>query len=824
MRVCLIFIVFMLSCFPAILRGEQRNEVAFSFLEKERSLEIATLPADGFECEITVEPGRFARKGEVALVFSSQEGSGFRAVVKPHAGGVMLERIGPAKAHSVTIDRRNPTMNLAEGDYTFRLPFRLKVLAGNGKAQLYLGFHGLPPDFLHGEIDYSGTPPVRLEVRALQAEVRCSELKLRARTESIPDSTARASIRGPMPTWSQFVGTHYLPRPPFHLYRGLFYEPIIYRRIANASERPESNLRPWVAYVDQASLPPGCEEREGPYSGKKVWIDVERVRQMLSWAEANDAVLLHGRDILKRTEYVGAEEIALRKDELYWSVRILYEIAPKQAASRVKLQLGNEVNAFHVPWKNHPDLIRRYVEYNFAPAAEAIRHASQDVLGAPDRIPFLMGSVTSPWPLANGWLMAMAHSRIEGDWAPSLKGKSVMSLACGASTHYAMKGPFWSQALDAVYQRLAEPTEAFEFWSTEEVGGNADINRGPYVAAIPFRYLDWWSRRAWKPGRGGVIYWGDTRGGQHYTTAMDVQELLGSFFANHPLRNETDALKIQGSPDIEAYAFATTGDGPGRVGIAVMSKDYWFFPDVVSSGLLAIKRGTLAVPSFREKKVATAWYRVTDERIELVKRMTAEAGAAGELPFPDSITLDRAHEEILLGFAALADEPTVAALHYTPPVKELTRLSATEEVESFHLGNDLAVDLGGELTWTMLSDGGKAGRRLTESAKNIDAGMAGDHHGLTVDRRIHNELSFALSLQRGISTAAGELQFDIRGDPLEVWWDGKRLAGEVSPAKPVISMKETGPFSPGPHVLRLINKTGQSSSIDSLTFRETVSP
>jgi hypothetical protein len=817
---------FLLLCFfatiGAVLRGQVKTDLAFAYRDEEQRVEIRSLPAGRFEFQALIEPGRFARKGELAFAFLTRNGEGFRVAVKPHAGGVMLERLGKSRATPAFADRRNPTMNLAEGDYTFRLPFRLKVLFENGKAQLYLGFHGLPADFLHAELDPGAADLVRVEARAKQAEVRAADIAVTARAEPLPDSAARPPVHAAMPSWSEFVGTHYLPREPFHLYRGVFYDPIVYRCIANDSERPAENLRPWVAYAKREALPAGCEARVGPFSGREVWVDVARARQILDWAEKNDAVMVHGRDILKRTEYEGAEEIALRKDELYWSVRVLYEISPEQARKRIRLQLGNEVNAFHVPWKNHPDLVRRYVEYDFAPAAEAIRRASQDLFGTPERIPFLTGSVASPWPLGSGWLVAMANARIEGDWAPSLRGKSVASVASGVSMHYAVKGPFWSQALDAVYRRLVEPTDNFELWSTEEVGGNAEINRGPYVAAIPFRYLDWWSRRDWKPGRGAVIYWGDTRGGEHYTTAVDVQRLLGSFFGDAPLRNDTDAVQVRGPADAEVYAFATTGRAAGRVGVAVMSRDYWFYPEVNSTGRLQLARATLPVPEFRGKHVATAWYRVTDEKIVLVKRADVDVGAAGELEFPSGVALDRSREEILLGFAALAERRDVLALNYEPPVREPTRVIANGEIESFHLGNDLAVDLGGELTWAMLSDGGKAGRKLADAAENADAGMAGDHHGLSVDRRIKNELSFPITLQRGIGTATGELSFALRGDPVEVWWDGKLVAREVSPSKPVVRLANTTAFSPGRHELRLKNATGRSTSIDSLMLRDTV--
>lgn len=615
--------------------------------------------------EACVIPGAFDRNGEAGVVFQGATGAGLKLKVRPFGGGVMLESTSIGAHGEKGELLRNPTMNLAEGDYSFRQPFRVRLMVGDGRAQLYLGFHGLPADFIHAE--YIGHVPEITKVSAYShdAEVRFNSIKIEPLFESLPDLNARPPVGAAMPTWSEFVGTHYVPREPFHLYRGLFYDPVIYRLIARREEKPTGDFRPWVAYALAGELPEGCVERRGPFSGKSVLIRMDRVQQMLDWAETHDARLVHGRDVLKRTEYLSPDEVALRKDELYWSVRVLYEGRVAEA-SRIILQIGNEVNAFHVPWKNHPDLARRYVEYNFAPAAETIRRVSQDLYGTPDRIPIMLGSVTSPWPLAHGWMTAVANYHIEGDWAPNLRGMTVASLARNASIHYAMKGPFWSQALDAAHARLVKPGKIFGLWSTEEVGANPDLHRAPFVTAIPFRYMDWWSRRDWKPGRGAVIFWGDTRGKETDTAATAAEMLLGLFLGSRQLVNETDHVTSTGSPDREIYAFATKEASPPRIVLAALSRSYWFYPKNLASGDLQIEKLALRRPDLANSELRIAWYRISDAQIEPIIQSTVKIGPDGEVALPHAVVLDRSQEQILVGFAAPLADPIDQVFSFHP--------------------------------------------------------------------------------------------------------------------------------------------------------------
>ena len=83
--------------------------------------------------------------------------------------------------------------------------------------------------------------------------------------------------------------------------------------------------------------------------------------------------------------------------------------------------------------------------------------------------------------------------------------------------------------------------------------------------------MDWWSRHNWRTQRGGFIVWGDTRGKSSYTTAMDVQSLIGDFLGDRELTNVTDTIQAKGDPDLETYAFATKSGTPG-VAIAILSR------------------------------------------------------------------------------------------------------------------------------------------------------------------------------------------------------------------------------------------------------------
>lgn len=790
-----------------------------------RRAERALVPStSSWEFNTEVQPRRFVSGGEAGVRFTDAEGDGFQVEIKPRNGGVMLARLVGGKVDQDARIDRNPTMNLADRGYSFRLPFRLRVLVGDDRVQLYLGFHDLPADLIHAEL----TMPLPASFAA--AEVYCADGDLTltnahvsARAEPPPDLWQRPAIRDAMPTWSEFVGSHYIARDAIKLYRGLFYDPVIYR-VLEAGETKPVDHRPWVAYVTAENLPSECEPRVGPYSGETVWLKQSRIDEIVTWAEDHDAFMLHGRDVMKRTEYLEAAETMLRKDELYWSVRGFCE---QRTVDELPLifHLGNEVNAFHLPWKNHPHVVDAVVEYNLAPAIEAIRRVGTDVYGDAGALPIMLGSVTSPWPLGHGFLNAMVNRTIEGDMAPSLAGRKVHELGDFASIHYSMKGPFWSHYLDAVNDRLVRTGKVEGFWNTEEVGGNADLHRGPYMMALPFRYLDWWSRRDWAPGRGGVIYWGDTRSRDGYTVAMDVQELLGGFLGRHELVNLTDDTHVTGDEDVEHYAFATREDQGIAAVVGVMSQRYWFFPNNPDRGSLAVNSVDVGRPAWAGRDdLRMVWLRVRDDHIERVFAGPVRADARGRVRWRAPVTLDRAAEEVLIGFVTSRGAEFDSVFNFRMPTQETSRWLDGREVMSFHLGNDVAADLAAKSAWTMQSNGGLPGQSAEATRVNLDTGMAGDHHGLTVDRRVGQQLEHTLILTDfAAKGAASRIEFSITGDPVAVWWDGALLAEDVSAAHPVVEVPPelAERFNVGPHRIELRNGERKTTTIDALAIERT---
>lgn len=790
-----------------------------------RQTKPALLPTSPlWELNAAVQPRRFESGGGAGIRFTDAQGDGFQVEIKPRNGGVMLARLVRGKVDRDAHIDRNPTMNLADRGYSFRLPFRLRVLVGDDRVQLYLGFHDLPADLIHAEL-VMPLPETFAEatVYCAKGDLRMDNVRVTARNAPPPDLWQRPAIREAMPTWAEFVGSHYIARDAIKLYRGLFYDPVIYRVLADGAEKPVDH-RPWVAYVTKENLPPECEPRVGPYSGETVWLKQSRINEIVAWAEEHDAFMLHGRDVMKRTEYLEAAETMLRKDELYWSVRGFCE---QRAADALPLifHLGNEVNAFHLPWKNHPHVVDMVVEYNLAPSIEAIRRASADVYSDAEALPVMLGSITSPWPLGHGFLNAMVNRTIAGDMAPSLAGRPVHEFGDFASIHYSMKGPFWSHYLDAVNDRLVRTGKVEGFWNTEEVGGNADLHRGPYMMALPFRYLDWWSRRDWAPGRGGVIYWGDTRSREAYTVAMDVQELLGGFLGRHALVNLTDDTTVTGSDDVEHYAFTTRDTDEIAAVVGVMSTQYWFFPHNPASGTLEIKSVNVGRPEWVGRDdLRMVWLRVRDDNIERVFAGPAQVDAHGRVSWRRNVELDRSEEEVLIGFVTNRGAAFDPVFNFKMPEREASRWIDDREVVSFHLGNDVAADLADKSAWTMQSNGGLPGQSAAATQVNLDTRMAGDHHGLTVDRRVGQQLTHRLTLgdfkEHGV---ARRIEFSITGDPVDIWWDGELLAQAVSAGNPVVPVPPAlaNKFNAGEHRIELRNGERKTTTIDALAIERT---
>ena len=81
--------------------------------------------------------------------------------------------------------------------------------------------------------------------------------------------------------------------------------------------------------------------------------------------------------------------------------------------------------------------------------------------------------------------------------------------------------------------------------------------------------------------------------------------------------------------------------------------------------------------------------------------------------------------------------------------------------------------------------GGVEGETDGARRKNIHEGMAGDHHGLTLDCRNSQEIEFPITVTRDASNAsAPQIIFEMVGAPVEVLWDGKPIAKKVTSGRP----------------------------------------
>ena len=90
---------------------------------------------------------------------------------------------------------------------------------------------------------------------------------------------------------------------------------------------------------------------------------------------------------------------------------------------------------------------------------------------------------------------------------------------------------------------------------------------GGVTMMTAFRYLDWWSRHGWEPGKGLMSWWGLRYRPLAMKIQSDVVEFLGP---GNTLLNYTDLAQASGEGDIEIRAFAPKDSQP-RLAIMVSS-------------------------------------------------------------------------------------------------------------------------------------------------------------------------------------------------------------------------------------------------------------
>lgn len=179
---------------------------------------------------------------------------------------------------------------------------------------------------------------------------------------------------------------------------------------------------------------------------------------------------------------------------------------------------------------NDAAVIPLYVEYLLAPTVEALDGASRELYGAPGRIPIVLGSLANARSAAaSQWLDQLLNYKVEGRFAPSLKGKHVYELVDTIAIHYVVSYPGneWRQTLDRLHTRWVGKGRIHGVWSTEELGRRRAL-RGLGAATtlrVAFRYLDWALTNNIAPKYARVNFWGADLGDPGTTGDEGMKQL-----------------------------------------------------------------------------------------------------------------------------------------------------------------------------------------------------------------------------------------------------------------------------------------------------------
>ncbi len=267
-----------------------------------------------------------------------------------------------------------------------------------------------------------------------------------------------------------------------------------------------------------------------------------------------------------RAQVLALADLPGMKDRLYW-------------------QVGNEINSRHMTetlraWSNRPGpnsfddeiVIPYYVEYLLAPTVEELRAVYKERFGT-DRANIVLGTIANAYrPSSRRWMDKLLDTRIEGRFAPSLKGQRVVDVVEIVAMHYLISQDArpWAKTLDTIHQRWRGQGRVRGIWSTEEIGRKRA--RNGFAAAtglkVAARYLTWTYERKLSPEQARANFWGWDRGPEN-TTGNDGLTALHDFLGTVPLRPLPGVVGAGGKA-IEWFGFGTAaGDKRVVIGAAL---------------------------------------------------------------------------------------------------------------------------------------------------------------------------------------------------------------------------------------------------------------
>jgi hypothetical protein len=245
----------------------------------------------------------------------------------------------------------------------------------------------------------------------------------------------------------------------------------------------------------------------------------------------------------------------------------------------VTIQLGNEITKLSTsaevrdwaaangtmlpgdPQVRDPEVIPYYVEYYFAPSAEAIMQASLDYYGDAERLPIVLGSIGNSWNRESiAWLGELLSYQIEGQYAPSLAGVQVSDLVDIITLHYAGNV---DKSLQIIWDLWVGQGSVKAIWTTEEGGRKAGLaGFGATKGLVSLaRHLDWYCSTGRTPDQTRVNFfaWWESNGIPTTTTETALDAFL-AFFGAEPLKRiDVSTTQVVGTNLPESDTFETYG-------------------------------------------------------------------------------------------------------------------------------------------------------------------------------------------------------------------------------------------------------------------------
>ena len=213
--------------------------------------------------------------------------------------------------------------------------------------------------------------------------------------------------------------------------------------------------------------------------------------------------------------------LTITSDTDEWKNRLktrALEVASLNFSNTFHWQVGNEIAAIGVSqnierWQrqngtwdeatgaqgksNDLNTVAFYVEYFFAPAAEALRQAEET---SGKDVSIALGSINGIHnEAAQAYLRSVLSYEIVGSLAPSLAGDRVWEHVDVATIHYLMNGKdptdldYYVKVLDDLQADLVDTRMVEGIWSTEELGNQAALDGGGASSTMRIfgRYLHW---------------------------------------------------------------------------------------------------------------------------------------------------------------------------------------------------------------------------------------------------------------------------------------------------------------------------------------------